>query len=329
MKKQNLLSQVISIILVSSFVFALCGCSKKGLNEYQQQFVDSVGVAETATDENSLNTIKDALLKYSALSEKDAQNEKVEEAKTKLVTLFDGKVDVLSKEEMSASLDAKISEVEAVVNDLPIELQNSIPGCEQLKTIRDDHLKWYVDQNEILADKIDEINKQFEALNMEKTASLIDETIPLFEDMENLSYEKDMEDIKKEFGISSPAENIEVLEKVKNLIVEMCYTDCYVVRYEYICKFKKDSSNFMAGNDYFLYCYSNKGNVWKHRREYLDYLDAHFNRISFDAFDAEWVFDVGCDTPLKLSDYFIDSYGIYGAMVCPPYMAPDEQGNNT
>lgn len=323
MRRKNSIFHIVSIVLITSLLFPLYGCGKKGLNEYQQQFVDSVGVAETATEETSLNTIKDAFVKYSTLSEKDAQNEKVEEAKTKLVTLFDSKVEALSKEEMSASLDAKISEFETVVNELPVELQSSIPGCEQIKTIRDEHLKWYVNQNEILADKIDEINKQFDALNLAETAALIDETIPLFEDMKNLSYEKDMEEIKNEYGMISPAESIEVLEKVKNLIPEMCYTDCYVVRFEYICDYTVTSDNTMIG-DYYLYGFSSKNKVWKTRTDYIDYLDAHFEQISFDPYEAVWKYDIGCDKPLEVSDYFIDSMGIYGVMVVPPYVSPEE-----
>ncbi len=331
MEKRNLLSKFFGLMLVLSIAVSFCGCGR--LNEYQQQFVDAVGIAETATDENSLNMIKDAFLKYSTLSEKDAQNEKVVEAKTRLVSLFDSKVDTLSKEEMSASLDAKISELEAVVNDLPIELQNSIPGCEKLKTIRADHLEWYVNQNEILADKIDKINEQFEALNLEETVALIDETIPLLEELKSLSYENNLEELKKDFGIVSPAESIEVLEKVKNSIVEMCYTDTYVVRFEYICDHSKQPSNFWSGTDYFMYCYNNKSSVESKRIEYNKYLDAHFKLVSWNYEDKEWFFDVGNGKTIKVHDYIIDSsyvsYNIYGVMVTPPYMAPEEQGINT
>lgn len=324
MRRNNSICHIVSIVLIASLLFSLCGCGKKGLNEYQQQFVDAVEVAETATDKKSLDAIKDAFVKYSTLSEQDAQNEKVEEAKTKLVTLFDSKVETLSKEEMSASLDEKISEFEAVVDELPVKLQRSIPGCEQLETIRDEHLKWYVNQNEILADKIDEINIQFDALNLAETAALIDEAIPQFEDMKNLSYEKDMEEIKKEYGMISPVESIEVLEKVKNLISDMCYKDCYVVRFEYICDYTVTSDNTMIG-DYYLYGFSSMNKVWEKRTDYIDYLDAHFEQISFDPYEAVWKYDIGCDKPLEVWDYFIDSLGIYGVMVVPPYVSPEEK----
>lgn len=327
MEKCNLLSKFFVLLLVLSIAVSFCGCGR--LNEYQQQFVDAVGIAETATDEYSLNMIKDAFLKYSTLSEKDAQNEKVVEAETRLVSLFDSKVETISKEEMSAPLDAKISELEAVVNDLPIELQNSIPGCEKLKTIRADHLNWYVDQNKILADKIDEINEQFEALNLEETVTLIDETIPLLEDLKTLSYEKNIEEYKKEFGILSPAESIEVLENVKSLIVEMCYTDCYVVRFEYICDHPTQPSDFWSGNDYFLYCYDNKSSVESKRIEYNKYLDAHFKLVSWDNDEKEWIYDVGNGMTIRVHDYILKSWGYYGVMVTPPYMAPEEQGINT
>ncbi|WP_034451151.1 hypothetical protein [Butyrivibrio sp. AE2032] len=323
MKKQNYIKMLIPIILVLSIVFSLCGC---GLNEYQQQFVDAVGVAENATDENSLDAIKNAFLKYSTLSEKDSKNKDIEDAKTRLITLFDSKIDTLSQEEMSASLDAKISEYEAVVNELPVELQNSIPGCEKLKTIRADHLNWYVDQNKIIADKIDEISEQFDALNMAETVSLIDETIPMLEDMKKLSYENNIEEIKKEFGIITPDEGIEILNKVKDLIVEMCYTDCYAVRFEYICEYNKQA--LYSEKDHFMYFYSTPSTTGEYLGKYMLYLDAHFELISKDIAKGKWTYDVGCDIPLTVTYFVFDSYGIYAVEVFPPYMLPEEQGIN-
>lgn len=327
MKKRNLLSKILVLMLVLSIGIFSCGCGK--LNDYQQQFVDAVGIAETATNENSLNMIKDAFSKYSTLTEKDAQNEKVVEAKTKLVSLFDSKVETLSKEEMSVSLDAKISEFEAVVNDLPAELQNGIPGCEKLKTIRADHLKWYVDQKNNLAEKINKINEQFEALNLEETVTLINETIPLLKDLEMLSYEKNIEDLNKEYGISSSAEGIETLENVKKLIVKMCYKDCYVVRFEYITKHTTQSNNYRTGKDYFMYFYDGRVTTITKLSDYLGYLRAHFKLVSSNLKDLEYEFEVGKDMPtLKVSEYTIESYGIFAVMVCAPYMAPEEQGLN-
>ena len=322
MKKRNLLSKILVLMLVLSIGIFSCGCGK--LNDYQQQFVDAVGIAETATNENSLNMIKDAFSKYSTLTEKDAQNEKVVEAKTKLVSLFDSKVETLSKEEMSQQT---FTLYRKIMDTNTLELFS--PDMRQhLKTIIMAGItgdkRWL--PNEAVTDKI---NEQFEALNLEETVTLINETIPLLKDLEMLSYEKNIEDLNKEYGISSSAEGIETLENVKKLIVKMCYKDCYVVRFEYITKHTTQSNNYRTGKDYFMYFYDGRVTTITKLSDYLGYLRAHFKLVSSNLKDLEYEFEVGKDMPtLKVSEYTIESYGIFAVMVCAPYMAPEEQGLN-
>ena len=63
--------------------------------------------------------------------------------------------------------------------------------------------------------------------------------------------------------------------------------------------------------------------------DYLGYLRAHFKLVSSNLKDLEYEFEVGKDMPtLKVSEYTIESYGIFAVMVCAPYMAPEEQGLN-
>lgn len=134
----------ITLFLVLSIILVVNGCGKKKLNENQQQFVDSVEAAEVASDENVLNIIKDAFLQYSYLPESDKQDEKVVQAKTKLVKLFSSKIDALSQEEKTLQLDARIAEFEAIVKALPKELLESLPNYkEQIYNIRQDYKNWY------------------------------------------------------------------------------------------------------------------------------------------------------------------------------------------
>ena len=320
------MKKLVALLLALSMVFALCGC---GINEYQQQFLDAVAAAEEASEDSSLNAIENAFSKYLMLTEKDVQNKKVEEAKNALFELFNDKVSILSEEEMSASLDAKISELEAIVSALPEDLQAGISGCEQLKAIRREHFQWYTNQNSILVDKIEEINSQFEELNLAETVSLIDETLPLVRNLENLSYEKDMDAIKEEYGLTSPAEIIELLENIEELIPQMCYTDCYVVRFEYLFDYPKDYIE--SGSNFFSYGYTYRNTMLSYYREYRDYLDKHFTRTKAETKNGStyYTYDVNCEKPLRLETLDITSYELgwyfYAVEVYPPYMLDSEK----
>ena len=315
------MKKAIALVLALSMALVLCGC---GLNEYQQRFIDAVSAAENSTEETSLEAIEDAFSKYLTLSEGDAKSKEVEEAKETLFELFNDKVNALSQEEMSAALDARISDLEAIVSGLPESLQGSISGCEQLKSIRSKHFLWYVDQEKLLSDNIMRINELFDGLYLSKTVEIIDETLPLLEELEGLSYELDLSSIRQQYGISSLSEIIELLENIKETIPQMCYTDCYVVRFEFLCDYPKDYIE--SGESTFWYGYSYRSTMMSKFNEYKEYLDSHFGLLAVTADDSyTYLLDTDTHEQLTIKIFEVQGWSVYAVLVTPPHMLDSEK----
>ena len=296
--------------------------TEEPINDYQQRFVDDVNAAMNKK-ENRAEAVKKAFSVYFQLTENDAQHTAVKEAVKQLTDYFDHEVEALGLEPMSVELDARISQFESIMAILPEEIESSSKSCEQLKTIRSNHFQWYIEQNSILAEKITKISKLFDGLYLSKVDELINETIPLAMALNDTSYEKDMAEIKQQFNLSSPAEIIDMLEKIKEMIPQMCYTDTYAVRFEYICDFQKEWIE--STNSLFSYGYTNKSTMKSNYSKYQEYLGAHFACLGVKGDELTYLLEIGTDKKLVLDMIDLQGWSVYAVWVTPPYMTDEEK----
>lgn len=209
------MKRVIALILVFLMMFALSGC---GLNQNQEKFINAVSTAE-GDEDNRLDLIKAAFVEYSNLSEEDANNKKVNSSLKRLIACFDSEVESTSKETMTIELDARITALEDVAALIPESIQNESTGCELIKTIRENHLKYYIEQLNFLTSNISKIREYFDGSYYAEADALLEEMIPLAEELSTVSsYDEQLKEIIG-YGMDSfLPQGIETMEDMRDFI---------------------------------------------------------------------------------------------------------------
>lgn len=317
------MKKALLLLLCLSLAISLCGC---GISEPQQSFLDSVGQVETA-EGNRVEAIKTAFAAYSLLSDNECRNNQVIKALEQLEGFFNVEIAALSEAPMTLSLDAKISTLEEIVSMFSDKLKNEISGCAELKDIRNAHYAYYIEQRSEVYENVTKISESFDALNLAETDSLIQETLPRMEELCKLSY-KETEDAQlQDYGMTTLEDGKKTLEELQALIPEICYTDCFVVRFEYLCDYPE--SNMYSNSSEICYKFSGGRKLNTSLSEYKDYMDKHFNLIKTEYSDGDpsYFYDVGCENPLKLSRLEMHAFGmnLYTVWVTPPYMSDAEK----
>lgn len=317
------MKKALLLLLCLSLAISLCGC---GISEPQQSFLDSVGQIETE-EGNRVEAIKTAFAAYSLLSDNECRNTRVIKALEQLEGFFNVETAALSEAPMTLSLDAKISTLEEIVSMFSDKLKNEISGCAELKEIRNAHYAYYIEQRSEVYENVTKISESFDALDLAETDSLIQETLPRMEELCKLSY-KETEDAQlQDYGMTTLEDGKKTLEDLQALIPEICYTDCFVVRFEYLCDYPE--SNMYSNSSEICYKFSSGRKLNTSLSKYKDYMDKHFTLIKTEYSDGDpsYFYDVGCENPLKLSRLEMHAFGmnLYSVWVTPPYMSDAEK----
>ncbi len=317
------MKKALLLLLCLALVINLCGC---GISEPQQSFLDSVGQIETAED-NRVEAIKAAFAAYSLLSENERKNNQVVKALEQLEGFFNDETAALSEEPMTLSLDTKIIALEEIVSLFPDELKSEISGCAELEDIRNAHYAYHIEQRSEVYENVTKISELFDALDLAETDSLIRETLPRMEELSKLSYNEAEDTQLQDYGMTTLEDGKKTLEDLQALIPEICYTDCFVVRFEYLCDYPE--SNIYSNSSEICYKFSGGRKLNTSLSEYKDYMDKHFALIKTEYSDGgpSYFYEVGCENPLNLSRVEMHAFGmnLYTVWVTPPYMSDAEK----
>ena len=326
------ISMIVAAILVIAMVLSFASCGQSEAAKAADALIAAIGEVGLGSGD----AITAAESAVAALEQKDKDSLKNLEILTQARQAFDEAVDLDKIGAVEALINGigtvtresgeVISAAREAYDGLEDNLKKRVPNAAVLteaeENLRKAELDYYSERAETLANNVVKISEYFDDLYLEEADELIDKTLPVARELAALPITAEIDEINKSFGMSSISEAIETLENVKELVPQMCSTDTYVVRYEYICDYP--TSKVESGADFFSYGYSNESYALLGLATYKVYLDKHFKLKKQEGF--ELFYDLADGREFRAKTFVIDSWGVYAVFVIPPVMTKDEQG---
>ena len=329
MKKH--IRMIAAALLVIAMVLSLAACGQSKAAKAADELISAIGEVDLGSEE----AIAAAERVVDALEQKERDSLKNLDVLKKAREAFDEAVDldkINAVEELIGAIGNVTTESKDAIDaarkafdKLEDRLKDRIANSDVLAKAEEDlkkaELDLYAAKAADLKENMDKISGLVDDFDMAEADALIDETLSAARELAKAPVGEELEEVYGELGITSVSDAISSLEETKETIKEMCYTDCYVVRFENVIGYPTESVE--SGEDFFSYAFVAENYQLYYLSKYVSYLDEHFDRVSKDGDVYEY--NIGNGQTLRAKAFTLESFGFYSVFVTPPVMTEEEK----